>query len=540
MPLYWVIGFLAFCLLAGLSVIICMLCMHLNYRKQYHRFLQSLIINRQKFDDRFYKVFLAESNIFKDAKPHSSAIINEYRFTINDQISLLNDQLITFYQLITKGYIFKAFKYNKVLKHQFQLLMHNIKIFDEALYQFWSSFDENDDRIVNHYITNKKIDQIYNEFSQKYNLTNDHYLKAANNLKGLIIDLETYKQKHEKQKETKINKLIISTIKNKFHLLKNLIYLVGAVSHLRTRHKDLMTFLISSYQNPHLDNYFVLYNEWNVFCQKQFYECVRTSKFQLIFSKYLCPLEILLDELIPRVYEHYKTQEIYQSLNTSITQLLPKIYHYLLAMEREISQAYKLWERINYPRVFEQLESIMTSVQDLKTQYMNVQWIAQYDALICVYRFINDFNLLQQTWKQWNEQIKLINERMQIIYQLVEKNLFYLRQMQALKNQQIVLLKDDYEFLMKIQNDLQVSNYSFLDQAEYIINYLKIIGERLEFTKSYANLIMHQIPIWAHACQSFLDDHNLPYTAINNHSTKEQLDLIQMYLDQINQYRNKK
>ncbi|MCV3728191.1 hypothetical protein OF376_00100 [Ureaplasma miroungigenitalium] len=540
MPLYWVIGFLAFCLLTGLCAIISMLWMHINYRKQYHRYLQTLIINRQKFDDRFYKVFLAESNIFKDAKPHSSAIINEYRFSINDQISLLNDQLIIFAQLITKGYIFKAFKYSRQLKQQFQLLADNIQTFDNALYQFWASFDENDDRIVNHYITNKKIDQIYNEFSHKYNLNNDHYLKAANNLRGLIADLETYKQKHEKQKEAKINKLIISTIKNKFHLLKNLIYLISTISHLCTRHNDLMKYLLSSYKSDQLDAYFMLNNEWNVFCRQQFYEYVKTSKFQLIFSEYLCRLETFLDTLIPQVYEYYKTQEIYQAFSEQITNLLPIIHQHLLVIEKEMREAHILWQTIDYPRVFNQLETMMINVQRLNTQYTTVQWIPEYSALMNIYHFINDFNLLQNAWKQWNEQIQQLNQQMQTIYHKVHENLFYVQQIYALKNQQIVLLKDDYEFLVKIQKDLAAKNYSFLDDAVYIISYLKIISERLEFTKMYANLIMHQIPIWANACQNFFDDHNLTYTAINNHSVKEQLDLIQTHLEQINQYRNKK
>ncbi|MCV3743299.1 hypothetical protein OF377_00150 [Ureaplasma sp. ES3154-GEN] len=537
---YEILSLLVFIILA-LILGITMLCMSIKQKKYYHYYFQKLIIYRQKFDNRFNKVFINQDNMYQYAKPESISTINTYRYDLVEQISILNDELITLHHLITKGYIFKTHLFIRHLHKQFTNFEKNVKIFNNDLNHFWSSFDENDDCLVNYITSNKQLDSFYMDFCRKYDLDNSNYNKAAQKIEEFIVQLELLKKNghFDKKQEKFINKQINSIWKNKVHLIRNLVYFISLNEDLEHKSKLLNNYLLQTFQHPVLDEYFMLANEWTIIKQKNFKTYLNNSQFNIVYEKYLFNLEQKLNFLIPLAYQHHQTQHTYQELKNDMNNALNIVQHLLTDLQSEVKTYQIQLSSIHYDELISQLNLIGNECQRLINISHETLLIQDYNTLQKLkHLFINVLSCINHL-DQWKQLMQTYNDHLQKIEYFVRKNIYNINQILALKNKQLIILEYDQQYLNEYYQQLLDKNFSFLTNSHEVLYNLTIIDQRINKTMEYANLIMQKIPEWMNVCQNYLDENKLVYKLINNPSSKEQITYINDYLDQITLFESK-
>ncbi|MDU3864525.1 hypothetical protein [Ureaplasma urealyticum] len=473
--------------------------------KKYNTFRQHFFNFDQLVNTKFNDIYASTDNIYARTSKQKVAIINEYLIAINKELNFHKKSLLKLQDYLENHKIFSYVSFIKYISENEIKIQNNVNDFIDLIESFWNDFiiiDQQEKKIAD---THKKLDLMYKDLISKYSIPNLNFQKAINWTDELFNNLIETKISMNYPKYNYFLVQLIHRIKNKIHLLRNIIMILNSIKIIEEANKNSMQKVqeITFLTEDKIKELKQFNHDFNYFINNQLADFIYNSKFVNLNNLYLNNyyqqalnwLNISSQNNIGgAVFDKYK-KRFYDDFSL-INDRINKVNN-VLEQLKNTSKNYQLKELDQL--IFglnEANQKIISSKIDKNDIKQNVDFIvstqAFYTNLQKLLLYLNELSIKLTKWNHhWNALIKKIitiyNKKIEIQTYLENKNIFH-----DLSND---IFSEDFEYVEKLFQKTNASkdfDPQILIDNELIIHQLNLINQRFDYVIEYIN----QTQLW--------------------------------------------
>lgn len=473
--------------------------------RKYNTFRQNFFNFDQLVNTKFNDIYTHTDNIYARTSKQKITIINKYLIAINNELDFHKKSLIKLQDYLENHKLFSYLSLIKFIKANEIKIKNNVDEFVDLIQSFWNDFiiiDQQERKIED---THKKLDLMYKDLISKYSIPNLNYQKAINWTTDSFNNLIETKISMNYSKYNYFLVQLIHRIKNKVHLLKNIIVVLNSIKIIEEANKNSLQKVqeITFLTDDKIKELRQFNHDFNDFINNQLADFIYNSKFVNLNNLYLNSyyqqalnwLNISSQNNIGgAVFDKYKKRfyDDFSFINSTIIKvnnILEKIKS--TSKNYQLNQLNQLILDLNQAN-----QKIINSKIDKNDIKQNIDFIIStqlfYDNLKNLLFYLNDLNVKLANWNHhWNTLVKktitIYNKKIELESYIKNKDIFF-----NLSNE---IFLDDFEYIENIFQKINASNSfdpQILTNHELIIHQLNLINERFDYLIEYIN----QTQLW--------------------------------------------
>lgn len=257
--------------------------------RKYNTFRQNFFNFDQLVNTKFNDIYTHTDNIYARTSKQKITIINKYLIAINNELDFHKKSLIKLQDYLENHKLFSYLSLIKFIKANEIKIKNNVDEFVDLIQSFWNDFiiiDQQERKIED---THKKLDLMYKDLISKYSIPNLNYQKAINWTTDSFNNLIETKISMNYSKYNYFLVQLIHRIKNKVHLLKNIIVVLNSIKIIEEANKNSLQKVqeITFLTDDKIKELRQFNHDFNDFINNQLADFIYNSKFVNLNNLYL-------------------------------------------------------------------------------------------------------------------------------------------------------------------------------------------------------------------------------------------------------------